>query len=226
MLLKLVNDVSSIEATLQSNHTLKNVDVQSNNYYCFDRDHHISNATRINSSASNPYRVGRAKVIETQLNSVIRAELGELQGVNHSVYSEINPLHLPEVLALVDRHHGQGELFVALRSSIAGVISTINRKQFLKEQWEYHNAIAAEHRAKMETIEAELKTIEAAEAPGVNSGTSLAAAKDVELHDSLLQQKKRHDRGCSGLDQFQFHCYTLTKRFLKITIQLLSESSN
>ena len=63
-----------------------------------------------------------------------RAELAELQGVRHSVYSEINPLHLPEVLSLVGLNYGQGELFVALKSSIAGVLSTVNRKECLKQR--------------------------------------------------------------------------------------------
>ncbi len=76
-------------------------------------------------------------MIQTQLNSKRRAELAALQGVNHSVYSEINPLHLPEVLALVGRHHGQKELYIALKSSIAGVISTVNREQCIEAQMAY-----------------------------------------------------------------------------------------
>ena len=124
MLLKLVNDVSSIEATLQSNHTLRKI------HFFGDKQRslqHINMATAINRLQEE---AGRKKVIETQLNSVKRAEVAELQGVSQSLYSEINPLHLPEVLALVARHHGQGELYVALRSSIAGVISTVSRKEW------------------------------------------------------------------------------------------------
>jgi len=101
-------------------------------------------------------------MIHTQLNSTQRAELADFQGVNRSLYSEINPLHLPKVLSLVGQHHGQGELYVALRSSIAGVISIVIRKQCLHQQRAYHRAMIAEHRAKAEAVEAEIAAIEAA----------------------------------------------------------------
>eukprot|EP00984_Skeletonema_dohrnii_P029044 scaffold19351_cov100-Skeletonema_dohrnii-CCMP3373.AAC.1 len=99
-------------------------------HYIMDQDLinpilHLNNALKINaliatSSWSLPEEAGREKMIQTQLHSETRATLAAHQGVNHSLYSEINPLHLPEVLALIGRRHGQGELYVALRSSIAG----------------------------------------------------------------------------------------------------------
>ena len=158
MLLKLVNDVSSISATLQSNHTLLDLLLVSPLSEDDQIQMHIQMATAINRLPE----AGRKKVIDTQLNSGNRAELAELQGVNQSIYSEINPLHLPEVLTLVGRHHGQGELYIALRSSIAGVISTVNRKQCLKQK-------IADHRNKIEEAEAEIATIEAAEAHVLNT---------------------------------------------------------
>ena len=96
--------------------------------------------------------------------------LAELQGVNHSVYSEINPLHLPEVLALVGHRHGhrQGEFYVALKSSIAGVISIVNEKECLKQENSYYRAKIAEYRAKVEANEAKIAAIEASEAPVVD----------------------------------------------------------
>jgi len=165
--LKLVNDVSSITATLQSNRTLQELNVKNQN----DQNdmliqQHINKAAHINAENGNDAEAaGKEKVIETQLHSVKRAELARLQGVTRSFYSEINPLHLPEVLALAGRHHGQGELYVALKSSIAGVISTVNRKQWLQQQRAHHNAIIAEHRTKVGSIEAELAAIEAADGP-------------------------------------------------------------
>ena len=153
-LLKLVNDVSSIEATLQSNHTLSYLSVEP-----IDEQIQmlIDVATKINSdNRRNPEAAGREKVIWTQLHSETRAELAELQGVNHSVYSEIDPLHLPEVLALVGHHHGHGELYIALKSSIAGVISTVNRKACIRQQMAYHEE-------KLKELSSELAAIEAAE---------------------------------------------------------------
>eukprot|EP00984_Skeletonema_dohrnii_P014258 scaffold5971_cov111-Skeletonema_dohrnii-CCMP3373.AAC.3 len=170
LLLQLLNDISSIKATLQSNRTLKCLSLE-----ILDADEdiqrHIIMATQINTKNKNtPEAAGRKKMIQTQLNSGRRAELAALQGIDHSVYSEIDPLHLPEVLSLVGQRHGQGELYVALRSSIAGVISTVNRKQCLQQQRSYyrakiahHNAIIAEYRTKAGEVEAEIATIEAAD---------------------------------------------------------------
>ncbi len=101
--------------------------------------------------------------------------MAELQGVSQSVYSEINPLHLPEVIALVGKNHGQGELYIALKSSIAGVISTVNRKQCLQQESAYYRAKIedysskiAECRTKVEEVEAEIATIEAREGHAVD----------------------------------------------------------
>ena len=70
-----------------------------------------------------------------------------MRGKNHksfSVYGEINPLHLPELLTLAGHHHGQGELYVALKSLIAGLISTLNRKQCLQQQRVFYRTKIAE----------------------------------------------------------------------------------
>ena len=162
MLLKLVNDISSIDATLQSNHTLTRLDVIDFGEQIIQM--HFINTTVINRNSGSPEAAGRAKVIQTQLHSERRAQFAELQGVDHSVYSEIDPLHLPEVLALVGNHHGQGEFYLTLRSSIAEVISTVNREQYLKQQ-------RADLKAKLEAIEAEIATIEAAKEQAVGIGS-------------------------------------------------------
>ena len=167
MLLKLVNDISSIDATLRSNHNLTYL-------LCADDQiqKHIGDATFINRNADSPEAAGREKVIQTQLNSKKRAELAALQGVNHSVYSEIDPLHLPEVLALVGRRHGQGELYVALKSSIAGVISTVNREQCIEAQMAYHASKLEEHASKLEQLGVELAAIKAARGGRAQTGES------------------------------------------------------
>jgi len=169
MLLKLCCDISSIKATLQSNHTLKNIRLISENSDEFTEIDEgvmkeIDVATLINISyKNNPEGASRKKVIRTQLQSGTRAALCHLQDVNHSVYSEIDPLHLPEVLSLIGQHHGHAELFVALSSSIMALFSTVNRKKCIQQQMEYHAAKAAEHRAQLEELGTELEAIEAAE---------------------------------------------------------------
>lgn len=180
-MLKLVNDISSIDATLQSNHTLttfgKSFEQEGESFINTpDRliRHRISKALHTNYNMTSWTRMtssqldtaGRKKVISTQLNSRERALLCDLQDVdvcNEALYSEINPLHLPEVLAMIYQHHGQSELYVALVSSIAGLLSTINRKKILQERVEHHLSIIKEHAATVETLRTEIAAIEEAE---------------------------------------------------------------
>jgi hypothetical protein len=169
LLLKLVNDISSIKATLQSNHTLQEIRVGDEDTEEIQQE--INEATLINEETfGDPEDAGRTKVIHMHLHSVRRAELAALQGVNRSLYSEINPLHLPEVLSLVDTYHGQKELFVALKSSVAGLISTVNRKQFLLQKRSYHEA-------KLNAINAEIAEIEEAESNVVDFGSEKPSNK-------------------------------------------------
>jgi len=176
MFLKLVNDVSSIKATLQSNRTLQELNFNYQNDMQIKQ--HINMATHINAKNENDAEAaGQEKVIETQLHSVKRAELARLQGVTRSFYSEINPLHLPEVLSLIGRHHGQGELYLALKSSIMTLFSTMNMKKCIHQERAYHAAIVAkhagivaEHRNKMEELDAKLASMD--EAVEVNEGSN------------------------------------------------------
>ena len=157
MLLKLVNDISSIEATLQSNHKLEFI------FSGADLDRHIRLAMKINKGNRSNLEAGREKVVWTQLHSETRAQLAEIQGVNHSLYSEINPLHLPGVLELVGRCHGLGELYIALKSSMAFLISTENKKECIRQQMAYHKKRMAHHAEKLEELGTKLAAIEAAD---------------------------------------------------------------
>ena len=178
-MLRLVNGISSIKAALQSNHTLLHFGDECHNVYSDEAEHiirykistalgvnHDNYMKRKNDPAAARAAAGREKVISTQLNSDERTLLCHLQEVdkcNEALYSEINPLHLPEVLSMVGRFHGQGELYVALVSSIAGLFSTINRKKFLQERLAHQMAIIQEHAATAEKLRTEIAAIEEAE---------------------------------------------------------------
>jgi hypothetical protein len=144
LLLKLVNDISSIEATLQTNHTLFTLHV------CI---HTEEIQQRINYAVG--FSCNRRKVIHTQLHSMRRADLCRLQGIersNAALYSELDPLCLPEVLALVGRTHGLAELHVALKSSIATLFSTSDRMKCLEQEMAYHEARIASIQAEIAAI--------------------------------------------------------------------------
>lgn len=149
LLLKLVNNISSIEVTLQSNHTLTHVSLSG----IFEPSSRIEIYINIAVSINKDYgrEAGRNQVIQSQLCSDERAVLCNLQEVvEHSVFSEINPLHLPEVLALIGHYHGQGELFCALSSSMLSLLSTVNVEKCIQRRRDYHLAQAAELTAKVE----------------------------------------------------------------------------
>jgi hypothetical protein len=165
--LRLVNNISSTNATLQSNHTLQKLKVKRIQYDVLGTDVNSEIQAQINCAVAinvnykkDPEAAGKIKVVRTQLHSETRAELANLQGVDRSLYSDINALHLPEVLALVGQHHGQGELYVALKSSIVTLFSTVNRKKFIQQQRDYHVT-------KAEQLNAELAAIEVAEGDAV-----------------------------------------------------------
>jgi len=173
ILLKLVNDVSSIKATLQSNHTLQNIYINPGEPSDPNQkiQTNIKMATEVN--VKNRYSTeaaGREKVIQTQLHVTNRVELCRLQDVNHSVYRDIDPLHLPEVLSLIGRHHGCEELYLALSSSVMALFSTVNMKKCIQQERDYHAAKAAEHIAKAEQLDAKLAAMEEEEAAAGNEG--------------------------------------------------------
>ena len=144
LLLKLVNNISSIKATLNTNHTLHIICVG-------DDAEEIQQ--RIEYGAR--HTCNRTKVIHTQLHNMRRAELCRLQGIersNATLYSELDPLCLPEVLALVGRSHGLAELHVAVKSSIAMLFSTVDRIKCLEQEMSYHEARVAKLRAEIATI--------------------------------------------------------------------------
>lgn len=168
LMLKLVNDISSIKSTLESNHSLLTFGSSFQNMYVDEASddiirNKITVALDINRLSmykkDRAAEAGKLKVISTQLNSEERTSLCQLQEVNmrnEALYSEINPLHLPEVLELVGRNHGHSELYVALVSSIAGLFSTINRKKRLQDRLQHHLSI-------IQTLRTEIAAIEEAE---------------------------------------------------------------
>ena len=186
MLLKLVNDISSIEATMQSNHTLTKLYVkgtfesgarewvandegtfpggrwvQKKSWVAGDEiQRNIDSALTFNRTLSDQGQaaVGKEKIIQTQLNSARRAVLCRLQEqeVEHSVFNEIDPLHLPEVLSLIGRSHGHGEFYVAMLSSIVSLFSTMDRERCIQQE---KKNLIAQHEARLKELDNELAAI-------------------------------------------------------------------
>ena len=61
--------------------------------------------------------VGKAKVIRSHLNSQTLKNLCQLQGIEYipgNLFVDIEPVLLPQILALIGSEHGQSELYSAL----------------------------------------------------------------------------------------------------------------
>mmetsp|Transcript_25472 Transcript_25472/g.51115 ORF Transcript_25472/g.51115 Transcript_25472/m.51115 type:complete len:444 (+) Transcript_25472:173-1504(+) len=147
-LLKLVCDISSMEATLQTNCTLHTI------YVDEDAEEIQEWIDYANSFTCNS-NSNREKLIDMQLHSMRRANLCRLQGIersNAAFYGDFDPLHLPEILALVGRTHGLAELHVALKSSIVTLFSTVDRVKCLEQEMAYHQARVASLQAQIGAI--------------------------------------------------------------------------
>ncbi len=147
--LKLVNEISSIKGTLQTNCFLNDICL-----FVGEVAEDLEEIQECIQSACD-FHSNRKKVIHTQLHSARRAKLCRLQQIersNAAFYGAFDPLHLPEILALVGQAHGLGELHVALRSSIATLLSTVDRVTCLEQEITYHEARAANLRAELAAI--------------------------------------------------------------------------
>ena len=143
--LKLLNNASSIDSTYTSNHTLKKLLLPSTPTATTREMHkHINSAIQINKgNEGNSHAAGRAKVIATQLNSNARMDLCRLQVVDYSygsIFAEIDPILLPEVLALVGGKCGRCELYRMLLCIAPDLASIINRKVVIKQQMAVNSA--------------------------------------------------------------------------------------
>ena len=142
--LTLLVNVSSIDSTYKSNHTLMQVFLcgGDHNLISFQQREAATRLNRLHHLSS--HAAGRAKVIEYQLNSQKRKLLCQLQGIEFSysnIFADIEPILLPNVIALIGerqvRHgerHGQSELYTALIHTAPDLLSYVDRRALLKEE--------------------------------------------------------------------------------------------
>ena len=165
---RLLNDVSSIDNTYNSNHTLTKLSLpRSTDATIKKLKNYIDDSITINERhRGNPHSAGRAKVIATQLNSNKRIEFCRLQGLAYSydsAVSEIEPLLLPEALALVGKNHDQRELYQILIATVPHLVSIVDRRAVIRQQISANAAQIAALTAKNLKLNTELALIESAE---------------------------------------------------------------
>ena len=122
--LRLLVDVSSMENTYNSNHTLNSLNLN----WVVSISEHVESSIQINKTYTHS-ATGRAKIIKYQLNSKNRKELCRLQGIEYSAgstFADIEPALLPRILALIGEEHGQSEFYTALIPMVPDLMSCVD----------------------------------------------------------------------------------------------------
>ena len=139
--LKLLVDVSSVESTYNSNHTLAKLskltaDATMNRL--------IDSAVELNGRFARA--AGRAKVINYQLNSQNRRELCQLQGIEYlsigTLLSDLEPTLLPRILSLIGREHGKSEMYTALILMVPVLMSCVDTSRMIEDEMTRNSAQA------------------------------------------------------------------------------------
>ena len=154
--LKLLNDVSSIENTYNSNHTLRECKLIGH-YFCSKLQAFVNSACRVNISSTKP---GRTKVIRSHLNSQTLKMLCQLQGINYSygdIFADIEPNLLPKILASIGYENGLSYLYTALIQTAPDLLSYIDRKGLIRDMMTRNEARAAALTAECERKIAAMK---------------------------------------------------------------------
>lgn len=135
--LSVVNDISSIQNTLASNHTLAAVTFGNRLLLEFDDGEemlinvdidsatlsHLNDALEINALHSCE-KAGRKKIINTQLDIHQRDELSRLQGLSQpSLFPDCPIQLLPEILSLIGTNHKLSEMLAAVNAFISSLMS-------------------------------------------------------------------------------------------------------
>ena len=181
--LKLLNDVSSIDGTYNSNHALSRLFLPKYTNATIEKmKNHIHFAIGINQRhRGNSHEAGREKIIETQLNSNTRMELCHLQGIDYSygsIFADIDPIILPEVLALVGGKYGQNEMYRMLLATAPDLATVVNRKDLLKQTIAKNAAMIAENKAMIAAL-------------GVKNAELVA--RTIQLKKDLASESKQHN---------------------------------
>ena len=133
--LKLLLDISSIESTDTSNHTLQEcLLAQSDDVNMFQ----IWIKRICEAYNQRDIKKGNAKIVMFQLNSQLRKEMCHLQGVEYystgNLLADIGPALLPMILVWIGRCHGQSEMYTALLSLAPDLMSFVDTKAMLQDR--------------------------------------------------------------------------------------------
>ena len=170
-LLKLVNDVSSITATLASNCTLTSIyGLDTNDSAASiqaDMEEHEQIRAMINLACDHNEKGGvaaaREKIVHTQLHSRNRALYCQIQGVEYSygsIFADLSVCVLPEVFSLMGtRLPLTGDLFLALRATVSSWTSLVDINAMVRVAIEKKDDEVAARRLKIDNLMREIHAL-------------------------------------------------------------------
>mmetsp|Transcript_13126 Transcript_13126/g.31063 ORF Transcript_13126/g.31063 Transcript_13126/m.31063 type:complete len:417 (+) Transcript_13126:247-1497(+) len=166
-LLKLVNDVSSIDATLTSNCTVCIHGLASNNNRLVDLVEHGKIRTMIDLACKHNEKGGiaaaREKIVHTQLNSQNRAVHCQIQGIEYtygSIFTDLSVCVLPEVFSLMGTQLPRtGDLFLALRETVSSWTSLVDTNVMLRVAIEKKDDEVATRQFKIDNLKKEIHAL-------------------------------------------------------------------
>lgn len=187
--MKLLLDISSIENTYyNSNHTITTLDInppKKSDERIIKTMNILKKYVHTFTTLNKQRRPRRAKIVYAQLMSQHRKNLCKIQGIEYShesIFSEIDALVLPEVLAFVTRSQKQTELFRMLVTVAPDLSSIVNRPAYIKERIvEIEAKVAALNAEKLE-MKRELEALQSGEKTNDKE----------EKEDEKLSGKKRN----------------------------------
>lgn len=189
--LKLLVDVSSIVNTYKnSNHTLTDLTLPSDEDDEDDNDDDISMYIDVMLEKNRGDNPGRRKVIDYQLDTDI-TELANLQGVpcttNSSIYAQIDPVVLPDVLAIVGKELLVTDMYGALVTTASDLMSLVNKPAVLKERMNDKRKQIAEYNQKIGVLNAEINELN----EELQSMSTPSVSNDDMVSDSGKKKRRR-----------------------------------
>jgi len=161
--LKLFVDASSIDNTYNSNHTLGALYLDRR--HAFDEmNRQIKIAYWENRTRRTHKAAGRTKVINYQLNSQKRKKLCELQDIEYtpgSIFADIEPILLPDILVLIGEEHGQSEFYTTLIHTAPDLLSYINREALIDNEMAKYTSQASNITAQITSLTQQLSIVNA-----------------------------------------------------------------
>ena len=185
-ILKLLIDVSSIDNTYTSNHTVEELFLPTRL-----SSRHINFALSKN---RHYHHAGKQKIIHYQFNHLNRTELATLQGItpptHNSVYVQIDPVVLPDVLAMIGENCTHSDMYLALTATASDLTSLVNKPAVFRERIEKNERKAAALTADCERKVAALKA-ECESKVAALTAKNLKMKEELELFQSNEQNQAR-----------------------------------